>query len=85
MSQKEEGYQRIRDAITYGQLKPGERLVETKICEMVKIGRTPLREALRQLQMEGYIDVFSNKGAVISKISSWYVEEINNIVAILED
>lgn len=84
MSQTEEAYQKIRDAITYGQLKPGERLVETKICEIFKVGRTPLREALRQLQMEGYIDVFSNKGAVISKISIRDVEEIYNIVAILE-
>lgn len=84
MSQTEEAYQKIRDAITYGQLKPGERLVETKICEIFKVGRTPLREALRQLQMEGYIDVFSNKGAVISKISIRDVEEIYNIAAILE-
>jgi DNA-binding GntR family transcriptional regulator len=49
MSQTEEAYPKIRDAITYDQLKPGEKLVETKICEIFKVGRTPLREALRQL------------------------------------
>ena len=51
---------------------------------MFKVGRTPLREAFRQLQMEGCVDVLPNKGAVVSKISVQDVENIYDIVAILE-
>jgi DNA-binding GntR family transcriptional regulator len=84
INRREEAYQKIRDAIAYGKLKPGERLVEERICDMLKVGRTPLREAIRQLQMEGCVDVLPNKGAVISKISIQDVENIYDIVATLE-
>lgn len=84
ISQREDAYHKIRDAITYGQLKPGERLVESRACEIFKVGRTPLREAIRQLQSEGYVDVLNNKGAVIKTISIRDVEEIYNIVGTLE-
>jgi DNA-binding GntR family transcriptional regulator len=65
-------------------LKPGERLVEERICKMFKVGRTPLREALRQLQMEGCVDVLPNKGAMVSRISVQDVEDIYSMIAILE-
>ena len=84
VTQREKAYQVIRDAITFGDLKPGERLVEEKICEMFKVGRTPLREALRQLQMEGCVDVLPNKGAMVSKISVQDIENIYSLIAIME-
>jgi DNA-binding GntR family transcriptional regulator len=84
MSQREEVYQKIREAVTFGILRPGERIVETKICETFKVGRTPLREALRQLQMEGFVDVLPNKGAIISTVSIRDVDEIYSIVGLLE-
>jgi DNA-binding GntR family transcriptional regulator len=84
MSQREKVYQKIRDAITCGELKPGEQLVESRICEIFHVGRTPLREALRQLQMEGYVDALSNKGAFVRTVSIRDVEEIYSIIGILE-
>lgn len=84
MSRREEVYNKIRDAITYGELKPGEQLVESKICEIFHVGRTPLREALRQLQMEGYVDALSNKGAFVRTVSIQDVEDIYSIIGILE-
>ena len=51
---------------------------------MFKVGRTPLREALRQLQMEGYVDVLPNKGAMVSKISIQDIENIYGFIAMLE-
>jgi DNA-binding GntR family transcriptional regulator len=83
-SQKTKAYNEIRDAIAYGALKPGERLVEREVCEKFGLGRTPLREALQQLQAEGYLDIIPNKGAIISKYSVEDVESILDIVAILE-
>ncbi len=83
-TQREKAYQKLRDAITYGGLKPGERLVEERICKMFAVGRTPLREALRQLQMEGCVEVLSNKGAIVSKMSVQDVENIYDLIAILE-
>jgi DNA-binding GntR family transcriptional regulator len=83
-SLKEKACHKLRDAITYGEFKPGERIVEVEICDKLDIGRTPLREALCQLQMEGYVDLLPNKGAIISKYSISDVESIWNIIAVLE-
>jgi len=83
-NQREIAYHKIRDAITVGVLKPGEKLIEQKISKAFGVGRTPLREALRQLQMENYIDVIPRKGAFISRISTKDIEEIYDIVALLE-
>jgi len=84
MPQREYAYNKIRNAITYGELQPGERLIEKKLCEIFKVGRTPLREALSQLQIEGYLDFIPNKGVTINRISISHVEEIYNILTILE-
>jgi DNA-binding GntR family transcriptional regulator len=81
---REQAYQKLRDAITFGDLKPGERLVESGICEKFELSRTPLREALRQLQTEGYIDVSPNKGAVIRKITVEELEAVYDVLAQLE-
>jgi len=83
-SRGEETYQKIRDAITYGKLNPGERLVEHQVCANFQVGRTPLREALRRLQTEGYVDFFPHKGVTISKLSIDDVEQIYDIIAMLE-
>jgi len=81
---REQAYQKLRDSITFGDLKPGEKLVEKAVCEMFDIGRTPLREALRQLQMEGYIEVSPNKGAVIRKMSIDELDNVYDVLALLE-
>ena len=80
----EKAYQKIRDAIINGGLKPGERLIEQKICKDFKIGRSPLRESLRLLQMEGYVDLVPNKGVTIRKISIKELEDIYDIISVLE-
>jgi len=83
-SATEKVYKEIRDAIIFSRLKPGERLLEHKLCEVFKVSRTPLREALRQLQAQGYITVEKNRGAIVSKTSIAEVEEIYSILALLE-
>jgi DNA-binding GntR family transcriptional regulator len=81
---QKEAYQEIRKAILNGYLRPGERLIEKDVCEKFRIGRTPLREALRQLEAEGYVEIPRNKGAIVRKISIKELEDIYDMVAVLE-
>lgn len=51
----EQTYQALRDSILTGELAPGDRLIETQIAEQLQVSRTPIREAIRQLQREELI------------------------------
>lgn len=82
--ERESVYQHIRDDITYGIMSPGEQIFEAAVAKKFSMSRTPVREAIRQLQMEGYITVVPNSGAFVSKISPQDIKEIYEIVALLE-
>ncbi len=74
----------IRDAIMSGALKPGEKVAEPELAERFGISRTPIREAFRQLESEGYLTVIPRKGAVVVSYSERDVEEFYAIKSILE-
>jgi len=74
----------IRDAISSGQFKPGARLVEREICEMLHISRPPLREALRALEAEKLIHIIPHKGPVVASISLADAREVYAMRALLE-
>lgn len=74
----------IRDAIIAGALKPGEKVAEPELAERFGISRTPIREAFRQLESEGYLTVIPRKGAVVVSFSQKDVEEFYAIKSILE-
>ena len=74
----------IRDAILKGTLKPGERVSEPELAERFGISRTPIREAFRQLESEGYLEVMPRKGAVVASLSERDVVEFYAIKSILE-
>jgi DNA-binding GntR family transcriptional regulator len=74
----------IRDAIISGGLKPGEKVAEPELAERFGISRTPIREAFRQLESEGYLTVIPRKGAVVASFSQRDVEEFYAIKSILE-
>ena len=80
----EKVYKKIRDEIITSSLKPGERLIEKKLCEKYNVSRTPLREALMQLQAQGYITMGGKRGSVVKRLSMKEVEELYNILALLE-
>ena len=84
ISLREKVYKKIRDDITYGKLSPGERLTEKDLTEEFHISRSPIREALRQLESEGLITFESYKGITVSKLSVKQVEEIYNLRWVLE-
>lgn len=66
----------IRDYIMKGTLKEGDRLTEPKLSELLGISRTPIREALRLLEAEGFVEIFPRRGAMVSVITDTDVDEI---------
>jgi DNA-binding GntR family transcriptional regulator len=74
----------VKDAIISGKLKPGERVPEQEIAESFGISRTPIREAFRQLESEGFITVIPRKGAVVSPITDKDVKDFYAIKSLLE-
>jgi DNA-binding GntR family transcriptional regulator len=62
-------YSRLKTAIMTLELRPGADLDEAKLSEESGLSRTPLREVLRQLAGEGYVDLRENRGARVSEMS----------------
>jgi len=59
----------LREAIISGELKPGERLMEVQLAEKIGVSRTPVREAIRKLELEGLVEMLPRKGAHVSEIT----------------
>lgn len=59
----------LRRAITEGRFAPGERLTERALCELTGVSRVSVREALRQLESEGLIEIQPNRGPLVSRLS----------------
>ncbi|MEA3362590.1 MAG: GntR family transcriptional regulator [Thermodesulfobacteriota bacterium] len=74
----------IREAILKGDLKPGEKVAEPELAERFGISRTPIREAFRQLESEGFLTVIPRKGAVVAALSERDVQEYYAVKSILE-
>lgn len=72
-------YEALRDAIINQVLKPGERLMETELAEEMGVSRTPVREAMRKLELESYIVTVPRKGAYVAGLS---IRDINNLFEI---
>ena len=68
--------QNLRAAIIEGRFKPGERLLEKDLCELTGVSRTSVREALRQLETEGLVELIPNKGPCVATLT---LEEAKNI------
>jgi DNA-binding GntR family transcriptional regulator len=81
---REKIYQTIRDQITYEILHPGERLTEAKLVKEFKTSRSPIREALRQLESEGFVTSENHKGHKVSKLAINEVDEIYTMRWLLE-
>jgi len=77
-------YQAIRDQIMFGELMPGERLIEKELSEAHLASRNTIRECLRQLEGEGLLTFENHKGYRVSKYSMKQVEEIYDLRCLLE-
>jgi DNA-binding GntR family transcriptional regulator len=74
----------LRQAIVAGQLAPGQRLTERSLIEMLGVSRTVIREALRQIEAEGLIEIIPNKGPVVRQLSLDEAKDLYRIRAVLE-
>jgi len=75
---------RLRQAIADGRFKPGDRLIERELCALIGVGRTSVREALRQLEAEGLVTSYPHRGPVVTVISYEEAEQLYSVRAILE-
>ncbi|WP_244616642.1 MULTISPECIES: GntR family transcriptional regulator [Xanthobacteraceae] len=71
--------EQIRNAIIAGHFKPGDRLVEQQLTDMLNVSRHPVREALRLLAREGFVEIQRNKGASVSAVDPHSVIDVYNI------
>lgn len=65
----EQTYQTLRTAILSGELEAGKRLIETQLAQMLQVSRTPIREAIRQLQLENLIMADPNGALRVAALS----------------
>lgn len=74
----------LREMIVGGEFEPGMRLVERDLADRFGISRIPLREAIQQLEREGLVETFRNRGAVVRMLSEADVNEIYDLRVLLE-
>lgn len=74
----------LREAIIRGELGPGMRLQEIEIAEHYRTSRTPVREAFRQLESEGFLVIKPRRGAIVAPITSSDIREFYEIKSVLE-
>lgn len=77
-------FESLREGIIKQILKPGERLMEIQLAEEMGVSRTPVREAIRKLELEGFVVIVPRKGAYVASISLNDVHEVYEIRAALE-
>ena len=72
-------YNHIRDGILAGTFAKGDELKEKNIGDELGVSRTPVREALRQLELEGLVSIIPNKGAFVEGVSTDDIRDIYEI------
>ena len=72
-------YEQLKHAIITGQLPAGSRIVETAYAEQLHISRTPLREALRELERDGLVEYVLHRGVVVRAFTIQDIDEIFTI------
>lgn len=66
----------LRQGILKGELKPGERLMEIHLANKLGVSRTPIREAIRMLELEGLVKMVPRKGAEVARISKQDLRDV---------
>lgn len=75
----------LRQAILKGELKPGERLMEIQLAQRLGVSRTPIREAIRKLELEGLVTMVPRKGAEVAKITEKSLRDVLEVRKALEE
>lgn len=77
-------YETLRDAIRSGSLPPGERLMEIQLAEELGVSRTPVREAIRKLELERFVVMLPRRGTYVANLSLKDINEVFEIRAALD-
>jgi DNA-binding GntR family transcriptional regulator len=74
----------LREAILSSRFKQGQRLIERDLCELFGVSRPPVREALRELEVEGLIENVPNRGPMVARLKKSDAESIYQVRGVLE-
>lgn len=75
----------LRQAILRGELKPGERLMEIQLANKLGVSRTPIREAIRKLELEGLVLMIPRRGAEVAEITEKNLRDVLEVRSALEE
>ncbi|MDY2790785.1 MAG: GntR family transcriptional regulator [Lachnospiraceae bacterium] len=75
----------LRQAILTGDFLPGERLMEITLAKRLGVSRTPVREAIRKLELEGLVDMIPRKGAAVARITVSDLKDVLEVRCHLEE
>ncbi len=75
----------LRQAILRGEMEPGERLMEIQLSQKLGVSRTPIREAIRKLELEGLVIMIPRKGAEVAHITEKDMRDVLEVRSTLEE
>ena len=75
----------LRQAILRGEMEPGERLMEIQLAQKLGVSRTPIREAIRKLELEGLVIMIPRKGAEVAHITEKDMRDVLEVRCTLEE
>ncbi len=75
----------LRQAILHGEMEPGERLMEIQLAQKLGVSRTPIREAIRKLELEGLVVMIPRKGAEVAHITEKDMRDVLEVRCTLEE
>lgn len=78
-------FKTIRKSILKGELSPGDRLMEIQLAKKLGVSRTPIREAIRKLELEGLVVMIPRKGAVVAGITEKSLRDVLEVRRALEE
>lgn len=78
-------FQTLRNAIVQGEFEPGERLMEITLANRLGVSRTPVREAIRMLELEGLVVMIPRKGAEVARITEKDLKDALEIRMAIEE
>lgn len=81
---REKAFNILLDAIVKGTLGAGERLIEDNLATQFGVSRTPLREALHKLELEGFVVRLPRRGVMVAEISACQAQELSEVRSTLE-
>lgn len=77
-------FKTLRKGILTGELKPGERLMEIHLANRLGVSRTPIREAIRKLELEGLVTMIPRRGAEVANITEKNLKDVLEVRRALE-